>query len=138
MWVKKTDEEYQKDRSKAFWAGFIGFPLVITFLVVLFEKIGFSRFSEILYYFGSGGYPGYGRPAMSWSDILAELPFVIGFLILISGFCAYFAGKSSGVLVCPKCDKLKTASDQEFCTCGEAFVNTQRLDWVEDNKEIVR
>lgn len=122
MWIRLTDEEYNKAMAKVFYSRSIIYTLLFFFGICFGEKTGIRKYAS-------------RTIELSWTQIFAELPWVIGFSILLGFICGYFSAKEIKARICEKCDKIQSNKDQKFCNCGGEFIDIKRFKWVDKSKK---
>ena len=127
MWIKKSDQEIEKDKRK----GAIDVPISIFIgvfiLNIVDNKLGIRRYSDV-------------RPK-SWLEIYSLIPhfFLLSFSIALAVFILQklfkidFSKKPIDTYICDKCNKVKRNDNIFECDCGGKYYQIEKMKWVENN-----
>jgi len=124
MWIPMTDEEIRSTRKNT------AISRLIAFFILYFIFFGLLIFFKMVGY--EGRYRAMGQ-GMNWQGIAPQLPmmFLVTFGIAVLLGISFLLGKKK-MVICPKCDKLKKDDGKNICECGENFIDSKLLKWVED------
>jgi hypothetical protein len=131
MWVKKTEEEIQKDHienSRSFILP--GGVSAVALMIYLWE--GFDCGS-----YGKGGW--HQGQCWEWEEFLKHVPMI--FLVTAGVFLAVFFVRriflngpildNVTTLVCDKCGKVKANDRSLGCSCGGRYSDIEKMKWIE-------
>ncbi len=128
-WIKKTDEEFQKDkRIRCFsWISILVYWGMCVLVAVTCELYGFQDVVAV---------PGYGK---SISQLIPELPKIAFYSLLIAVVVAWLVGwdyrqtyGKNHPLLCERCGKSKPGEEEnEHCPCGGQYISIDHMKWVE-------
>ena len=115
MWIKKSDQEIEKDKRKRAIDVPISIFIAIFILNIVINKLGIRRYTDV-------------RPK-SWLEIYSLIPhfLLLSFSIAVAVFILQklfkkdFFKKPTDTYICDKCHKVKRNDNIFECDCGGKY-----------------